>query len=304
MKAKTPVTIEQDPTISKSTEVVEALSSESNNHQPKSVNAVSSQRQLLGLAKQFVLDGALLPTEKQMPLEDRANKRDRISHLRRQQNLEAIIKKTVGYCSNEEITDRADKDWFDRYLTFAENVSNPSMQELWAKILAGEISSPGSYSLKALQVFRNLSITEAKLLGKVAALAIKDTNGKNVRLISGAYQTPGLWNIWDKKRQQAVNLSQFGVNYSDLLTLAENHLLFIQETETKSLQKDEQLHFSYNGLPFNLVAKKNDCILSFYKLTPAGNELINLIANSPDQAYFNALKEQLSHHFSATFSAT
>ena len=39
-------------------------------------------------------------------------------------------------------TDKADPDWFNTFTQLAEDVSNKTMQDLWAKILAGEISQP------------------------------------------------------------------------------------------------------------------------------------------------------------------
>lgn len=261
-------------------------------------SALSTQMQLLGLAKQFVLDGGLIPPEKQIPLEERARKRDRLCHLRKQQNLEAIIQKTISLCSGDEITDRADQDWFNSFTNLAEDISNRTMQDLWAKILAGEIAQPGSFSLKSLKVFRNMSINEAKLLAKACGLAVKDPSRRNVRIISGAYQTPGFLNIFNKNRDIKINLNQFGLSYAELLTLAENDLIFIQETESNALVKKEQLQFNFNGLPLTLSALKNNCVVNFYKFTSIGSELVALIADNPNDDYFNVLKSELSAHFS------
>jgi DMSO/TMAO reductase YedYZ molybdopterin-dependent catalytic subunit len=126
----------------------QAVTPKNNAH--ASVNA-SSQKQLLVLAKKFSLSAAFLPETKQAPLEERANRRKKLDQLRKQQNMEAIIVRAVQYCSDETITDRADQDWFSSFLTLAESISNKSMQDLWAKILAGEVSQPGSFSLKTLQ---------------------------------------------------------------------------------------------------------------------------------------------------------
>ena len=88
-----------------------------------------------------------------------------------------------------------------------------------------------------------------------------------------------------------------GLNNSDLLDLAENHLVFIQESETNLLNKNEQLKFNYNGLSFSMSAKKANCILRFYKFTPIGVELAHLIGDKPDTTYHEYLSQQLSHHF-------
>lgn len=257
----------------------------------------SSQFQLLNIAKSFVLDGALLSSEHQMPIEDRCRKRERLSILRQQQNLEVIVKRAMQYCSDSNGVDKPDHDWFSSFTELAEKVSNKTMQDLWAKILAGEISKPGSFSRKTLSTFRSLSINDAKLLAKASSLACKDGTNKNIRIISGSYQTPGLFNFFSKAREQQVNLSHFGLSYTDILTLIDNHLIFSQEAESREYQRSESIHFIYNGLALDLVANKDRSILRFYKFTPIGAELVNLISDKPDQEFFSHLKQQLQFHF-------
>ena len=99
--------------------VVKTETSSTQNSGNKKSAGISSQMQLLGLAKSFVLDGGVVSLEKQMPLEDRAQKRVRISALRKQQNLESIIQKSLAYCSSTEVTDKADPDWFVTFTQLA-----------------------------------------------------------------------------------------------------------------------------------------------------------------------------------------
>lgn len=285
------------PASSSKLEVSPAKASPKESSHQTSVSGASSQMQLLNLAKQFVLDGGLVSPDKQMPLEDRSRKRERLLSLRKQQNMESIIQKALAYCSESEITDKADQDWFSRFTSLAEEVSNKTMQELWAKILAGEITQPGTFSLKALKIFRNMSINDAKLLAKACSLAVKDQGKKNIRIISGSYIQPGLFNFFDKNREQNLNLSHHGLSYADLLALSENNLLFIQETESSSLAKEEQLHFLYNGSPLNLTAKNANTVIRFYKFTPVGSELASLIGDNAETNYLNELKLKLGHHF-------
>jgi len=267
-------------------------------HGNKRHSGASSQMQLLGLAKKFVLDGGLVSAEKQVPIEERTQKRARISALRKQQNLEVIIQKSLSYCSNDEITDKADPDWFTTFTQLAEDISNKSMQDLWAKILAGEIIQPGSFSTKTLKIFREMSITDAKLLAKACSLAVFDHAKRNIRIISGAYQMPSLFNFFNKRRAQNIPLSQFSLSYADLLVLADNHLLFVQETESSPMEKLESINFSFNGSPLTLSAKKANCVLQFYKFTPIGSELARLITDSGDSDYLQHIKSALSENFS------
>ena len=258
---------------------------------------VSSQKQLLGLARKFSLDAALLPENKQAPLEDRSYRRNKLNELRQQQNMEAIVLRALQYCSNSTVTDRADQDWFSSFVALAQDISNKIMQDLWAKMLAGEISHSGSFSLKTLQAFRSMSMNEATLLAKACSLAVTDTRKKNIRVISGAYQTPKLLNFFNRQRQQRIDLTQAGLSYADILTLADNHLLFEQETESHALAKGEKIQFNYNGKPLSFMANKADCILTFYKFTPIGTELAHLVTNNLDNDYLTALKTQLTENF-------
>jgi len=280
----------------------ESTSNENNlpvieNREQTKKNESPIHKQFFKITQQFGLEAPLLPVEKQMPIEDRSNRRNRLSSLRKQENIEAIMEKTLSFFANKAIDKRPDLDWFNRYITLAEDVSNKTMQDLWAKILAGELSRPGSYSLKALKVFRDMSIVDAKLLAKACSLAVKDQSKKNIRIISGTYQQPGLLNFFNKDRQQYINLSHFGLNYADILSLADNHLIYQQESESNVMGNGEKLNFSFNGSSLKLSCKKANIAIQFYKFTPIGTELANLISDKPNDEFFSTLKQQLQHHF-------
>jgi len=268
-----------------------------NNKSRNHTDEGSTSPQFLKLAKKFSIEGALLPEDQQILIEDRTVKRARLTQLRKQKNIESIMQKTLGYSANIEVGQRTDLDWFNRYIALSEEVSNPTMQDLWAKILAGELTKPGSFSFKALKVFRDMSIHDAKLLAKACSLAIKDPNQKSVRLVTGVYQKPGLFNFLSKERQQYCNLSHYGLNYADLLALSENHLIYLQESESNLINKAEILQFTYNGAAIKLTAKKSDVCLQFYKFTPLGAELAHLISDKVNSDFFEYLKNKFTYYF-------
>lgn len=104
-----------------------------------------------------------------------------------QQNLEDSLRRHVNVahaiCFAEETlrgdtqdppNNKIDDDWLFRWRDHAGEVSNESMQSLWGKILAGEVKSPGSFSLRALEFLRNLSQDEAKEIEYLSQFAIGD----------------------------------------------------------------------------------------------------------------------------------
>lgn len=262
-----------------------------------SSSITSPKKQLQGLAKNFSLDGGLLLKDNQEPIEERFVRRVKLNKLRQQQNIELITQRAIKNCSDSTIADHVDQDWFSYFITLAEEVSNKIMQDLWARILTKEVTKPGSFSIKTLQAFKTMSIADARLFAKACSLAITDYRKDNIRIITGAYQTPGLLNFFNKKRQQRLDLNKLGLDYADILALADHHLVFEQETESHPLKKGDRIHFTYSAKPLTFIAKKKNCSLTFYKFTPIGAELASLIKDNADFDFLAAIQEQLTENF-------
>ncbi|MCD8352861.1 MAG: DUF2806 domain-containing protein, partial [Clostridiales bacterium] len=67
----------------------------------------------------------------------------------------------------EEQSEPYNFDWFMRFYEATGTVSDEEMQNMWAKILAGEVCKQGSYSLRTLEALRNLSKPEAALFQNI-----------------------------------------------------------------------------------------------------------------------------------------
>jgi hypothetical protein len=102
---------------------------------------------------------------------------------RHQKNKEEIAKKTLELLVQETPSDtrvehaqagsgpassprEIDEDWLNVFERYAEDASTERMQELWARILAGEIRSPKSFSLKTLRFASELDQETARLFEK------------------------------------------------------------------------------------------------------------------------------------------
>ena len=70
--------------------------------------------------------------------------------LKREINLRAIaLLAQKEVISDEEVSDeRVDEQWVTRWVDGAQDVSDEELRTLWAKLLAGEVKKPGSYSLQ------------------------------------------------------------------------------------------------------------------------------------------------------------
>lgn len=67
-----------------------------------------------------------------------------------------------------------DDDWLFRWEEYAGKASNETLQNLWGRILAGEVKSPGQFSLRTLDFLRGLSQSDAELIAMIASFVVND----------------------------------------------------------------------------------------------------------------------------------
>lgn len=67
---------------------------------------------------------------------------------------------------------RVDEDWLFRWRESASKVSAAELQALWGRVLAGEIKSPGTFSLRTLEFLKNLSREDARRITKLAPFVV------------------------------------------------------------------------------------------------------------------------------------
>lgn len=179
---------------------------------------------------------------------------------------------------NNSIDKQYSFDWFIRYYEASGNISDKEMQVLWAKVLAGEIEKPSSYSLRTLDVLRNMSKEEAECFVKICNAAIKIESGK--------YAIPADHDY----------ISKNDINYSDILLLGEIGLInsgsgiYIND----DLESDtESKLYMYGSLIVKAIASENRKFsLRVYPFTNVGNELATLIdRESNEENFLNLCKK-------------
>ncbi|MFD1301536.1 DUF2806 domain-containing protein [Methylobacterium marchantiae] len=95
-----------------------------------------------------------------------------------QQNRESIAYKTAEHLSDGESlrteTPPPDDDWMNFYSSFAEKATSEKLQDTWARVLAGEIRKPGTFSLRTIQFISTLDSEIAKDFGDIADVIFED----------------------------------------------------------------------------------------------------------------------------------
>ncbi|HED3891632.1 TPA: DUF2806 domain-containing protein [Morganella morganii] len=76
--------------------------------------------------------------------------------------------------SSEPTSEDIDEDWLYRWRKNASEIKTEELQQLWGGILAGEVKSPGSFSLRTLDFIKNLSKSEAIAIEKLYKFTFLD----------------------------------------------------------------------------------------------------------------------------------
>jgi hypothetical protein len=201
--------------------------------------------------------------------EERADARLEYQERKRQRNLESITSLAAAELASESIVSETppDEDWISRFFSAAQEVSSEQMQELWGRILAGEIKQPGSFSLRTLDFVRNLTKSDAVVLEKLANLALKQGDTSFI---------PVFDNEWLQVQRKIFPmnhfaLSELGAMYPTDLTFR----LFVDGDPVES--------YFVSGKYILLVNKGSlvgELQTPIWKFTNVGREVIHLI--SPD----------------------
>jgi uncharacterized repeat protein (TIGR03899 family) len=109
---------------------------------------------------------------------DRVQERLIHKELKRQTNIDKVTQIAAEQINNEQqVSDEpVDEDWTTRFFNIIEDVSNEEMQNLWGRILAGEVVKPKTYSLRTLELLKNIGKTDAECFMKFGKLAVKYSN--------------------------------------------------------------------------------------------------------------------------------
>lgn len=121
----------------------------------------------------------------------------------KQINMENVIDKAIPNIEADAKTENVDNDWLIKFFEKVRSISDNEMQELWAKILAGECNNAGSFSKMTLNIVGELDKTDAILFSSLCSCVFR---------VAG-YSHPIIFNINDNEYKE------LGIDYKNLLHL-------------------------------------------------------------------------------------
>lgn len=226
---------------------------------------------------QAILDGDI---ERVQYLET-INERLVAKEIKRQKNIENVVAVAGKVLQAEETVseESVNPDWATRFFDIAQDVSDEEMLNLWGQILAGEIKQPQSYSLRTLEILRNMTKEEAEIFQKISQFALLQGN-------AFLYAHDDV-------------LENFGITYSYIAKLIEIGLLqsgdFVTQNYFSEKTSDKIQGIIYGNLVILVNQKANAQNISFpiRNFTTPGRELLKLVNIKPNMEYMQELAKAI-----------
>lgn len=209
-------------------------------------------------------------------LQHRAFRRFLTEEAKKQANLEAITAKAIPSLGEESEPQNIEEDWLVNFLDKARLISDEEMQELWARVLAGEANSKGTFSTRTINFLSSIDKRDAQIFTTFCRFCW--SSGRVIPFIYDVgdeiYSNNGL--VFD------------GLSHLDALGL----ISFMSIGEYSITVFDELITLKYFGETVTIsLRSKGD---SLHKLqlgkaifTQLGNELAPLVGTTPIPGFFD-----------------
>jgi hypothetical protein len=248
---------------------------------------------LIDLAKKRAeLMGVLKTLRPELPetslIEARAMNRLIEDAVQKQVNREAVATMFLSDFSqglpHRDAASAIDDDWLVKFWSLAELVGNDDLRSFFGRLLAREVSTPGTISPITLSVVSTLTGDVAKTFQHFCRLSI-DIDEQIFVIHPFVYHF-----------QRIGPLDDFGVSYQDLLDLEAFGLIRSSETVMLNFKKNiESVAVNYAGQ--KALLNLSGLQLNQLILSRAGMDIQRVLPLSPIQKYTEILKEKLGASF-------
>ena len=211
-------------------------------------------------------------------LEQRAVQRFIAEEAQKQANIEIISSKAIPNLDEDSDPSKVENDWIVNFFDKCRLISDDEMQDLWAKVLAGEANNPKNYSKRTINFLSSLDKQDALLFEKLC--------GFNWN-INGL--TPIILNEQDEIYKDN------GISFSNLLHLNDIGLVSLEPRGYDSSGHDKRIKIKYYDKPVNIeFPDESENKLRFGKilLTKVGEELAPICESNPVKGFLEYVFEE------------
>ena len=202
---------------------------------------------------------------------------------KRQSNIHSVVTKAAEDLGDKQVQDHeVDHDWSARFFADVQDVSSEQMQQIWARILAGEVETPGRTSLRTLAILKNMTQRDAMLFSGMSRFTLGNfiLNSKEItRETMDGFPT----------HDTLINFQSYG-----LITIGLGLARIIHmdgEGVGNLIDRDSIYRISYQNMD---SARLDKIEISAHVLTPQGIELHSIISSGIDPEYLGMIAKFLN----------
>lgn len=214
-------------------------------------------------------------------LEQRSIERMIHQETRKQENIESITAQAASELPPNAKAESLDEDWVAHFFDKCDKVSDKQMQSLWANLLAGEATEPGTYSKRTIDLVASMDKKDALLFTDLCQF-------------TWVIGEPTIV-IFDHEND--IYKSR-GINFSLLKHFDAIGLISFEPLSGYARQGfGKQAVIAYFGLPTLIEFNKdsnNKIETGKAIFTQAGRELVNVCGAQRNQAFYEYSIEQFS----------
>lgn len=201
---------------------------------------------------------------------------------KKQENIENITSKALPNVDDKSTPEKIENDWLTNFFDKCRLISDEEMQNLWAKVLAGEANAPGHFSKRTISLLSSLDKSDAGLFQSLCSFG---------------------WMIGDVVPlvydEQNEIYNKAGINFGTLKHLAEIGLIThggITGFQRVKVPKQFVVHFY--GAPVTIEFPKDDNSLEMGKvlLSKAGQELAPICDPKPCDGFRDYIVNRWKSH--------
>ena len=251
----------------------------------KTVGGVFAPYQVKRMAKAEA-EAAMIKAQSQIEITDlqrRALRRFIAEEEQHQRSIEDITAKALPQLNENANPDSVENDWLVNFFDKCRIVSDNEMQDLWSRVLAGEVNTPSTYSKRTVNFLSDLDKVDAELFTKLCGFGWFIGN-----------IVPLVFDV------QAEIYNRHGVNFEALSHLESIGLVqFNSISGFRLLKLPKKFAVVYYNKPLTLGMPKdtdNELDVGMVLLTKIGLELAPICGRQPVEGFWDYVKDQWKHY--------
>ena len=211
-------------------------------------------------------------------LQQRAARRFIEEETKNQTNIERITHQAIPHLNEDSEPDKIEDDFLRNFFDKCRTISDQQMQDIWARILAGEANLPGTFSRKTVNILSDMDKSDAELFTTLCSFAWRFPNDT----------VPLVFTRDEFFKDQGIALSSLA-DIESLGLILTDSLGYVLNAGLGPIQT------SYFGLRLELTlapGAKGQLQTGDVLLTAAGRQIGSICELSPIEGFFEFMREK------------